>query len=315
MKKHLFYCFLYLNLSAMSAQINTLTIQGTVVDSLTQSGVPYVNIGFPAHSIGTSTNELGVFIIKIPQERLEDTLTFSSIGYATVKLAVNDLNKEKKISVALKATDISLAEFTVKALDANKLLKSFFKNLDKNYATEPALMQLFCRETTKKGDENLYFAQSEGIVEMYKSLGNKITNFDDSFWEEYNFIKSVDTLQENTITTSDTATLTPPKKSVNVSENIDNQSNSEVNFIKEDFKTAKKMAAAQRKFIFVDVYTTWCGPCKKMAAGAFHDEEVSALMNTFLINVKVTEVYRYKVPPMHCRIRSYSERRKKDPSV
>ena len=35
-----------------------------------------------------------------------------------------------------------------------------------------------------------------------------------------------------------------------------------------------KKAADQNKPIFVDAYTTWCGPCKWMAKNTFTDEKV-----------------------------------------
>ena len=37
-----------------------------------------------------------------------------------------------------------------------------------------------------------------------------------------------------------------------------------------------KKAADQNKPIFVDAYTTWCGPCKWMAKNTFTDEKVGA---------------------------------------
>ena len=41
------------------------------------------------------------------------------------------------------------------------------------------------------------------------------------------------------------------------------------------------------KIIFIDAHTTWCGPCKKMAATSFQDEEVAEAFNSKYINLKV----------------------------
>jgi thiol-disulfide isomerase/thioredoxin len=46
-------------------------------------------------------------------------------------------------------------------------------------------------------------------------------------------------------------------------------------------------AKRQNKPIFVDVYTTWCGPCKLMSAKAFPDARVGAKMNAGFINYKI----------------------------
>ena len=62
---------------------------------------------------------------------------------------------------------------------------------------------------------------------------------------------------------------------------------SQVNFVKGDIEDIKKYAAMQGKFIFIDVYATWCMPCKQMAREAFYDKEVSELMNAFFVNVQV----------------------------
>ena len=46
-------------------------------------------------------------------------------------------------------------------------------------------------------------------------------------------------------------------------------------------------ARRQNKPIFVDVYTTWCGPCKLMSAQAFPNARVGARMNENFISYKI----------------------------
>lgn len=50
---------------------------------------------------------------------------------------------------------------------------------------------------------------------------------------------------------------------------------------------AKKMAAENDQFIFIDAHTSWCGPCKKMAATSFMDPEVGEIFNNKFINLKI----------------------------
>ncbi len=47
------------------------------------------------------------------------------------------------------------------------------------------------------------------------------------------------------------------------------------------------MAQTQGKLVFVDCYTTWCAPCKKMAAEVFPQKEVGDLMNPLFISAKM----------------------------
>lgn len=46
-------------------------------------------------------------------------------------------------------------------------------------------------------------------------------------------------------------------------------------------------AQKENKLIFVDAYTTWCAPCKKMSKVVFTHEKVGEFYNTRFINVKM----------------------------
>ncbi len=47
------------------------------------------------------------------------------------------------------------------------------------------------------------------------------------------------------------------------------------------------LAKEQNKLVFLDAYTTWCGPCKKMDKEVFTASEVAAVYNKMFINVKM----------------------------
>jgi hypothetical protein len=170
MKKQTFILVVILQTWALAIHSQVITLEGKIIDNTTQKGIPYVNVGFPKYSIGTSSNESGDFIIKIQKEKLQDTLVFSCIGYTTFKVVANDFLQQKKDkSIALKSSEVNLSEFVVKSLDAKKIIKKVLKNRNDNYATTPSLMQFFCRESMKNRDSKQYFSQSEGILEMYKA--------------------------------------------------------------------------------------------------------------------------------------------------
>jgi thioredoxin-related protein len=62
-----------------------------------------------------------------------------------------------------------------------------------------------------------------------------------------------------------------------------------IDFVSQDTKWADILAKAktENKVIFMDAYTTWCGPCKKMAADIFPKKEVGDYFNKQFVNVKM----------------------------
>ncbi|MCC8088383.1 MAG: thioredoxin family protein [Rikenellaceae bacterium] len=49
---------------------------------------------------------------------------------------------------------------------------------------------------------------------------------------------------------------------------------------------AQALAAKENKLIFIDVYTTWCPPCKYMTENIFSLKEVGEYFNGNFVNVK-----------------------------
>ena len=60
-----------------------------------------------------------------------------------------------------------------------------------------------------------------------------------------------------------------------------------INFRQDDWQNVLMQAKAQKKLIFVDIYTAWCGPCKEMDKKTFTDVSVGDKFNARFINYKV----------------------------
>ena len=60
-----------------------------------------------------------------------------------------------------------------------------------------------------------------------------------------------------------------------------------MNFSEDNWKSILAEAKAENKIVFVDAYTTWCGPCKMMAANVFPDAKVGEFYNKNFINAKI----------------------------
>lgn len=54
-----------------------------------------------------------------------------------------------------------------------------------------------------------------------------------------------------------------------------------------NFAAVCAKAKAEKKLVFIDVYTSWCGPCKHMAATVFKQDNVGQYFNSHFINYKI----------------------------
>ncbi len=63
-----------------------------------------------------------------------------------------------------------------------------------------------------------------------------------------------------------------------------------MNFVKgpeKPFEMALAEAKKQNKMVFLDIYTTWCGPCKWMDENVFTDARIAEKFNKKFINYKI----------------------------
>ncbi|PWJ59245.1 thioredoxin-like protein [Dyadobacter jejuensis] len=68
---------------------------------------------------------------------------------------------------------------------------------------------------------------------------------------------------------------------------VDFQQNSEegIQFQNDKWVNALAKAKQENKLVFLDVYATWCGPCKKLKKYTFSDSDVGNYFNKHFVNV------------------------------
>ena len=65
------------------------------------------------------------------------------------------------------------------------------------------------------------------------------------------------------------------------------KTNDKIHFIEDAWSEALKQAAAQNKYIFVDAYASWCGPCKMLKNTTFKDAKVATFYNKNFVNISI----------------------------
>lgn len=63
--------------------------------------------------------------------------------------------------------------------------------------------------------------------------------------------------------------------------------NKTINFEHGTFAEIKAKAQKEHKLIFIDAFTTWCGPCKQMSKSVFTNDAVADFYNFSFINAKI----------------------------
>lgn len=60
-----------------------------------------------------------------------------------------------------------------------------------------------------------------------------------------------------------------------------------IKFEETSFNDALKLAKEQKKLVFMDCYTYWCGPCRMMASSVFTRKDVGDVFNKHFVNIKI----------------------------
>lgn len=69
-------------------------------------------------------------------------------------------------------------------------------------------------------------------------------------------------------------------------QNLKGQTSQSIDFeTKLTWQQIKEKARKENKYVFIDIYTTWCVPCKEMAINVFTEKKVAEFFNKNFINV------------------------------
>ena len=121
---------------------NYRSIKGVVIDSRTRRPLSFSNIFLNNKSIGTISNAIGRFELKVTSDEINDTLGISHIGYEMIFLPIMSIDTGVLI-VRLSTEKIMIKEIVVKPLDPIYILTKAIENIPRNYEGKPALYTVF----------------------------------------------------------------------------------------------------------------------------------------------------------------------------
>ncbi|MEM9671295.1 MAG: carboxypeptidase-like regulatory domain-containing protein [Cyclobacteriaceae bacterium] len=156
------FCLVSINLAA---QERFVTISGKIIDASTEEPLPFASVYVKESSLGTTSNTEGEFVFHIPEELKDNKVVVSMLGYTTLEKSPSTFANGEVIELA--ENSVTLEEVVVSAersLTAKQIVRRAYNSLEKNYPTEPYLLEGFVRDLQK--EDSTYVELMEYAVRM-----------------------------------------------------------------------------------------------------------------------------------------------------
>ena len=166
MYKKLIFLFLLL-LPLLSFSQDYKILRGIILNSENNIPIESVNISVINSSIGSITNSDGIFIIRIPYDLINSSLSVSHLGFQNEELEIKLIKDSSIISLTPSSIELDdIVIFSKKTnLSANQIIKKAFDNYYKNFPNTPYISKGFLRHTER--DKKEYKWLIEAGVTMY----------------------------------------------------------------------------------------------------------------------------------------------------
>jgi len=146
--------------------IKTICLQAKLTDAETGEALAFASVSIKNTTIGTISNQDGIFILKIPKELIKNQICISYLGYNNLCIPTIKLYKNEK-NIKLTRNYISLQEVIIRNRNPQKIINEAIKNIPKNYSEKPVYLTTFYREKVKQ--KNKFMFLSEAVLKIYKT--------------------------------------------------------------------------------------------------------------------------------------------------
>lgn len=182
MRYLLLLCSLILSVSLFSQ--NRVSLEGKVIDEKSEEPLSFSYVTLDGVALGTVTNGEGEFLLNIPASHADKSIVFSYLGYEKKKIAISELKKMDPLTVKMTKDVAQIKEVVIKPdkkITAKQLLKKVIKNIETNYAQEPALLKGYYRETVAENGAYISYADASAEIH-YAPYSEKSYH-----WKDYRF--------------------------------------------------------------------------------------------------------------------------------
>ena len=139
-----------------------IVIEGVIKDSKQKKALPYANIFLQKNYLGTISNQKGQFKIIIPEDKGNDSLVVSYIGYKTQSFCISE--SKNPLVVVLEEDSATLNEVVITGYTAESIINRAIEKIPSNYFSQPYKFKGFYRVTSKK--DNSYIHLSEAVFDI-----------------------------------------------------------------------------------------------------------------------------------------------------
>ena len=152
------------NLSAQDDS-NFKEFKGEIVSAKGGKTLEYASVSITNSNISTVSNTEGEFSIKVPEDKLNESVRVSYLGYKTAVIPLSSFG-DKPYRVRLEEYAEKLPDVDIVQMNADGIVRRAMENRRANSYPEPTIVQAFYRESIKK--RRTYASLSEAVVDIYK---------------------------------------------------------------------------------------------------------------------------------------------------
>ncbi len=160
-----FGIFIFILLSFPVFPQHYLRLSGVIKEQKNRYPLPFASVGLKDGTIGTITNQKGLFVLKVPASAKNDSIICSFLGYKKKYIPIQQLINQHD-TIWLKPDFYRIAEINVKAINPEKILLQAIENIPENYPDTACNLNAFYREEIKENGNHIQLIES--VIGIYK---------------------------------------------------------------------------------------------------------------------------------------------------